>query len=127
MIRHLPRFVRFVPAIVWMAFIFFLSSQSTIGIGQTRTQRFLILKTFHLIEYAVLYVLIYFATNSTKKSIPLTYLYALSDEFHQSLVPGREGRFTDTLIDFLGILIGVLSIKVLNLVLISVNKKSDKH
>lgn len=124
MIQTLPRFVRFVPAIIWMVFIFFLSSQSTIGIGETRTQRFLILKTFHLIEYAVLYVLIYFATNSTKKSIPLTYFYALSDEFHQSLVPGREGRFADTLIDFLGILIGVLFMKILNPVLISIKKTS---
>jgi VanZ family protein len=107
-----------------MVFIFFLSSQSTIGIGETRTQRFLILKTFHLIEYAVLYVLIYFATNSTKKSIPFAYFYALSDEYHQSLVPGREGRFTDTLIDLIGIFIGVIFIKIL-VNLLNTYKKSS--
>lgn len=124
MIRTLPKFVRFIPAILWMVFIFFLSSQSTIGIGETRTQRFLILKTFHLIEYAVLYVLIYFATNSTKKSIPFAYFYALSDEYHQSLVPGREGRFTDTLIDLIGIFIGVIFIKIL-VNLLNTYKKSS--
>jgi len=126
MIRTLPKFVRFLPAVVWMFFIFFLSSQSTIGIGETRTQRFLILKTFHLIEYAVLYVLIYFATNSNKKAIPFAYFYALSDEFHQSLVPGREGRFTDTLIDLIGIFIGVLFIKIL-INLLNTYKKSSSQ
>ena len=35
-------------------------------------------------------------------------LYAVSDEFHQLFVPGRAGLVTDVLIDFGGVLIGVL-------------------
>lgn len=113
MTRILLKVARFLPAILWMLLIFFLSSQQTIGIGQTRTERFLILKTFHLIEYAILYILVYFATNSTKNSIIISYSYALTDEFHQSFVPGRDGRFADTLIDLLGIIIGVVMVKLI--------------
>ncbi len=103
----LKKILRFIPALIWMSFIFFLSDQSTTGIGQTRTQRFLILKTFHLIEYAILYLLLYFPLANKKPAILLSYLYALSDEFHQSLVPGREGKIVDTLFDLIGIFIGI--------------------
>lgn len=36
------------------------------------------------------------------------FLYALSDELHQSFVPGRSGQPTDILIDFCGLLTGTL-------------------
>jgi len=105
---RLKKVLFYLPAFLWMGFIFFLSSRSTIGIGQTRTERFLILKTFHLIEYATLYFLFFIANSSTKKSASFAYLYALSDEFHQHFVPGREGKFVDTLIDLLGIAIAII-------------------
>jgi len=105
---RLKKVLFYLPAFLWMSFIFFLSSRSTIGIGTTRTERFLILKTFHLIEYATLYFLFFIANSSTKKSASFAYLYALSDELHQSFVPGREGKFVDTLIDLLGITIAIL-------------------
>ena len=108
MTRMAINLLRYLPSIIWMSLMFFLSAQSTIGIGQTRTQRFLILKSFHLIEYAILYLLLYLATGSVKKAVIISYSYALSDEIHQSLVPGREGKFLDTLIDLIGILIGVV-------------------
>ena len=37
-----------------------------------------------------------------------SFLYACTDEWHQTFVPGRAGRFTDVLIDSCGALIGVL-------------------
>ena len=49
-----------------------------------------------------------------KKSIifPLDFLfcflYACSDEWHQTFIPQRSGRFTDVLIDCVGILFGLL-------------------
>lgn len=40
-------------------------------------------------------------------SLMLSFLYACSDEFHQTFVPGRAGQFTDVLIDMAGALIGI--------------------
>ena len=40
-------------------------------------------------------------------AILVTYAYACFDEFHQTHVPGREGSFHDTLIDLIGILLGI--------------------
>lgn len=43
-------------------------------------------------------------------AILVSYFYACFDEFHQSLVPDRAGSFGDTIIDLIGILLGVLFI-----------------
>lgn len=92
-----------------MGIIFYFSSRQTTGIGGTSyLHRFLILKTFHLIEYAILFILISFALNSDFYSLIVSYLYGATDEIHQSFTPGRTPKFTDTLIDLLGILIGFL-------------------
>ncbi|HOZ80972.1 MAG TPA: VanZ family protein [Candidatus Woesebacteria bacterium] len=107
----MKKLIYFLPSIIWMCFIFYLSSQSTIGIGQTKTERFLILKTFHLIEYATLAIFLLFAFRRYLPSALFAYLYALTDELHQRFVPGREGKFQDTLIDLLGITLGLIFIK----------------
>lgn len=89
-----------------MGFIFYLSSGQTTAITGTSIERFLILKSFHLIEYAILFICFKFAGFSNKQSILFSYLYAITDEFHQSFVPGRTALIRDTLIDLLGIYIG---------------------
>jgi len=38
-------------------------------------------------------------------------LYACTDEFHQIFVPGRAGRFTDVLVDGIGITLGILALR----------------
>lgn len=70
---------------------------------------FVVRKAGHFTEYFILYMLLYNAISekvSFKKclilSLMITFLYASSDEFHQTFVPGREGRFRDVLIDTLG-------------------------
>lgn len=40
-------------------------------------------------------------------------LYAVSDEIHQSFIPGRSGELRDVLIDSSGVLLGVLLITVI--------------
>ena len=35
-------------------------------------------------------------------------IYAFSDEFHQTFVPGRDGNIVDVLIDSSGALVGIL-------------------
>ena len=39
------------------------------------------------------------------------FIYACSDEFHQAFVPGRVGQFSDVLIDMIGVLVGVISVR----------------
>jgi VanZ family protein len=103
----LKKLIKFIPFVVWMSIIFYFSSRSTTGIGTNQTDRFLILKSFHLIEYAILVFLFLFAVYKRKLAIFIAYLYAVSDEIHQYFIPGRTGRLRDTLIDLIGILIGV--------------------
>ncbi len=110
----MKKIIRFLPALIWMLVIFYFSSRQTTGIGgNSYWFRFFILKSFHLIEYCFLFLLISFAFNFKLNfiSILIAYLYAVSDEIHQSLIPGRMPKFTDTLIDLLGILIGFLILK----------------
>ncbi|MCL4384507.1 VanZ family protein [Patescibacteria group bacterium] len=110
------KFLRWLPALIWMAVIFHFSSVQTTGVTGTHAirflsiywQRFIILKFFHLAEYGILFTLLFIATNSSKKSFLFGYLYALSDEFHQRFTPGRTSKFSDTLIDLLGLTLGCL-------------------
>lgn len=104
---------RFLPAVIWMFVIYYFSSIPTNIITGTTVKRFIILKSFHLVEYAVLSILIYFATIKYLPAIYISYVYALSDEMHQFFVPGRTSKFSDTLIDLGGILIGIIIIKIL--------------
>jgi VanZ family protein len=103
-----PKLIRFLPALLWMGVIFYFSTRSTTGVPGTYAQRFIILKSFHLIEYAVLFLLLFFGFQARLPSAVMAYLYALSDEFHQSFTPGREPKFRDTLIDLTGIFIGMI-------------------
>lgn len=117
----MKKIIRFIPAIIWMGIIFYFSSRQTTGIGgDSYWTRFLILKSFHLIEYAILFILINFALNSIFISIIVSYLYGVTDEIHQLLTPGRTSKFTDTLFDLSGIIIGFL---VFRYILIPILKK----
>jgi VanZ family protein len=108
----MKKIIRFLPALIWMIIIFYFSSRQTTGIGgDSYWLRFFILKSFHLIEYAILFILINFALNSNFYSVFTSYLYGVSDEIHQLFVPGRTSKFIDTLIDLLGIFIGLLILK----------------
>jgi len=108
----MKKIIRFLPALIWMGFIFYLSSRQTTGIGvNSYWPRFAIMKSFHLIEYAILFILINFALNSNLISIAASYFYGVTDEIHQLFTPGRTSKFTDTLIDLLGIIIGFLLFK----------------
>jgi len=78
-------------------------------------------KTAHLTEYAILALLLrrtlfQVMTNLTNPwsvklvfaVILLVFLYAASDEFHQSFIPGRTALFSDVLIDTAGGTAGLL-------------------
>jgi VanZ family protein len=106
------KIINFLPALIWMLVIFYFSSRQTTGIGgDSYWFRFVILKSFHLIEYAILVILLFLVVKKYKFLILISYLYALSDEFHQYFVPGRSAHFRDTFFDLTGIFIGILLIK----------------
>ena len=123
----------FIPAIIWIIFIFIMShtngnessNQSNfivkivlefININH-ETLSFMIRKTAHMSEYAILLLFIYYGLYKTITykyqlliSLLITFIYACSDEFHQLFIPGRSGQFMDVLIDTSGALIMLLII-----------------
>lgn len=127
------KFKYFIPAIIWMVFIFVMShtvgtvsSQQSNFIADIIIQylkidysflTFIIRKIAHMSEYAILLLLLYFGITKiyTYKyslfiSLFITFIYACSDEIHQLFIPGRSGQFTDVLIDTSGALIMLLII-----------------
>ena len=76
--------------------------------------QFIVRKSAHVLEFASLCVLAVGLLLSYRRRLAypagfsFTALYAVSDELHQLLVPGREGKVTDWLFDCLGGLIGLL-------------------
>lgn len=103
------------PAIALMVIIFFLSSRQRVSVSDVYTINFIVFKSLHVIEYAILYFLMlrgFYRTLSHKnmKKIYLyaaicTLLYAVSDELHQTVVPTRTGSVRDIFIDSIGILL----------------------
>ena len=75
-------------------------------------------KVAHASEFCILGILVYMCLKAfnIKKykiilfSILLSFIYACTDEFHQSFVQGRTSQFTDVLIDTAGAVIGVILI-----------------
>lgn len=124
--------------VFWMAFIFYMSNQpaeiSNMHSG-TLVQIFnylgidlngifgnfamtIIRKGAHVTEYFILFLLVYNFLEfkyKNKKLIIVTFvfvvLYACSDEFHQMFVVGRAGRITDVVIDSIGVIIGIIVVK----------------
>jgi VanZ family protein len=72
---------------------------------------YLIRKTAHLTEYAILGILTnnMIKNNNIKLYIGLLIciIYAISDEIHQLFVEGRSGQISDVLVDFTGSIVGI--------------------
>ncbi len=105
------------PAIAWMGVIFFLSSQPSLPAFPFAIPDKVAKKSGHFIEYAILAVLFWRALrrtlragNPTVWAFILTLLYAVSDEWHQTFVPGRHGRPMDVLIDGAGAVGGLIAL-----------------
>ena len=76
-------------------------------------------KVAHFTSYALLGFLLYLCFGSPKwlpdkKTIPivlafpLCVIFAFSDEYHQTMVEGRAGRFSDVMIDSGGAIFGIV-------------------
>jgi VanZ family protein len=81
--------------------------------GGIKVLNFLIRKATHLTVFGVLAFLLFKSVEISRFSYLLawilTALYAMSDEYHQSFMPGRTATYKDVLIDACGALI-VLSV-----------------
>lgn len=99
--------------IIWAAFIFFLSHQPGLKSGFPQIWDLVLRKLAHIAEYFVLNVLFIKSFKnynlSRKKILILSFvfalLYAISDEYHQSFIFGRQGAARDVMIDSVGILL----------------------
>jgi VanZ family protein len=106
------RWVRWTLVIVWMAVIFWFSSQTRIevpvafelGLGSISR------KLGHVAVYAVLTILVAWALPPSRYrlviAVAFAVLYGLTDELHQSFRPPREARLLDVGIDAIGALLG---------------------
>lgn len=103
--------VSFLPAIIWAGFIYYLSDQQVLPSLSLDLWDFIFKKSAHIFVYAVLYLLLLmpFQQHSLVKGknkwlIPLiiAIAYALFDEYHQSLTPGRHPSLRDVGFDTLG-------------------------
>ena len=101
-------FVRlWLPVFGWAALIFALSSVPDLGTGLGGWD-LVLRKVAHTTEYAVLGALLVRATGRSGLAFALGALYAVSDEIHQTLVPGRMGAPLDVVIDSVGVACGVV-------------------
>ena len=105
----MSRPLRFIAPLLWMALIFYMSSRTSVGPDLPEFTRWIA----HFTEYATLAVLWLWALapslgrRAILAAALISALYAISDEWHQSFVEGRESDPKDFLIDCIGITAGL--------------------
>ncbi len=111
--RMIKKFVGlWLPVICWAGLIFFLSSLPNLRTNFEALWDTILRKAAHLTEYGILFLLLSRPMNkSLKWAVILCFIYALSDEFHQSFIPGREMALADICFDSAGVLTGYLANK----------------
>lgn len=102
------------PSILWMGVIFYLSGRT----GGQLNSMFPFLNSFnwgHLVAYFILGFLVYYAFSKTSNNrwiafgaLFICFIYGLTDEYHQSFVPGRSPELLDLFNDVLGAGMGIL-------------------
>lgn len=110
---------RWAAVALWMAVIYYFSDQSSFALLEHVWQPSLLSISAHFLEYAILAALLWHALRSAPalagRAASLAFivavLYAISDEFHQSFVPGRYPDVRDVLVDAAGALAAVLLLR----------------
>lgn len=105
------------PPILWMGVIFILSAQPTLPHAPDTLLDLILKKAAHMIEYGILAFLLWRALSRGRGTLSraalvtallVSVLYAVSDEYHQTFVPGRNGTLVDIGVDAVGTLIALL-------------------
>lgn len=129
------RLIKWLLVVVWLVVIFMFSSQvgnvseqnnrffikvlQAVGLDLDKSlgswSNFIVRKAAHCTEYFILYMLVYNALiddTTIRKAYALAllvvFLYACTDEYHQSFVPGRGPSFRDVLVDSSGGLLALI-------------------
>jgi VanZ family protein len=101
------------PPLAWMAIIFVFSAQH--GGGHLPAAEVALRKLGHALGYLVLALLLLRALRRSGVRLALpaalgaALAYAISDEWHQSFVPGRTATARDVAIDGIGIALAALA------------------
>lgn len=107
------------PYLDWISFQYHYSEVSIHTLGTEGFIEFFIRKGAHVGAFMVLFLLLYLALKKTTSmnfralfvfSFFITCVYAILDEFHQSITPNRTPYAGDVLLDCFGALLGVLLI-----------------
>ncbi len=101
---------RWLPPLIWMGLIFIVSAQPDLPRAPGPWLDTLLKKMGHALAYGILAWLYLWALRGRFQdermlyvmSIGLAVAYGLSDEYHQTFVPGRKGRLLDVAIDGVG-------------------------
>jgi len=110
-IPRVGRVWRWLAVVLWMGLIFYVSAQADLPHHPEETWDLILKKLGHFSEYGILAVLVFWASVQDAESIrtravlgafAFTALYALSDEIHQSFVPGRDSQLLDVALDAVG-------------------------
>ena len=94
---------------------------------------FIVRKLAHFSIYALLGIFIFLLAQeykfSVKKcfiiSIAIAFVYACSDEFHQTFVSGRSGELRDISIDTLGATVGCLIVLIVRFISERIKRRSN--
>jgi VanZ family protein len=113
MVRKIARQTgRWLPVLLWMGVIFYVSSQPDLPHHPQGLVDVVIKKSAHMAEYALLAGLVWWAwpkeghrwlDRALFGAFVLSVLYGVSDELHQSFVPGRTARWADVGFDTVGV------------------------
>jgi VanZ family protein len=110
--RWIARLWYWLPPILVMAAIFYLSHQPDLPHAPEPWVDVLLKKLGHATEFGVLFLLLWRAwrherpaSQALNSAMWITAAYALSDEVHQAFVPGRKANWYDVLIDVSGALL----------------------
>ncbi|WP_338471016.1 VanZ family protein [Niallia sp. XMNu-256] len=99
--------------LLYMALIFYLSSKPADAVVELPKWDSTIKESLHLVEFGILYVLLFLAALTFKEVTPtgnivlilVSSLYGLSDEVHQYFVPYRSATVIDLIKDVIGVLV----------------------
>jgi len=93
--------LRWLPSALMMAVIFGFSSTQATKLPSFGSLDFMVKKGGHMLGYGLLALAYWYGLRFQKRlwwlALLFTILYAISDEFHQSFVPGRHPSWVDVL------------------------------
>ena len=98
------------PVVVWAALIFVLSSIPNLSTAEGVLGDVLS-SGAHAVEYAVFGALLLRALDARVVAFAAGIAYAITDEIHQSFVPGRMASGVDLLVDAIGLAAGIVLVQ----------------